>query len=110
MSEIEKQKNNEPKLYESKVLLTWETPENIKDGKINFPKRNSVCRHCPHADYQMLEHDNNNSDEETEQGKEPIVTTRIECVCYCHDRYKEVHGIGFPNIIACDGFYKQPKE
>lgn len=86
--------DTKPKVYESKVLLAWETPENT--GKIIFPKKNCACRRCPYMDWQVLEDE-----------QEPPT---IELVCYCHDRYKETWGRGLPNIPDCDGLYKQPKE
>jgi hypothetical protein len=95
----------EPKVYESKVLLAWETPENI--GKIVFPKKNCACRRCPFMDWQVLEVEQEPDDEQTEK-QEP--TTMIEIVNYCHDRYKETWGRGLPNIPDCDGLYKQPRE
>ena len=110
MSEIEKQKTTEPKLYESKVLLTWETPENIQTNKMLFPKKNCACRRCPFSDWQIQEIENTPDEDDQEQGKEPIITTRLEIVNYCHDRYRETFGRGLPNIPDCDGLYKQPKE
>lgn len=102
----EQEKPTTAKVYESKVLLEWETDENAK--KIVFPKKNCICRKCPFADYQILEREPAPNDEQDEQPQE--TTPILECVCYCHDRYREVFGNGLPNIVACDGFYKQPKE
>lgn len=102
MSEQEKP-TTASKVFESKVLLAWETPEN--NGKIIFPKKNCACRRCPFSDWQVLEMEN---PPDEEQGQEP--TSSIEIVCYCHDRYKETWGRGLPNIPDCDGLYKQPRE
>lgn len=102
----EQEKSAAAKVYESKVLLAWETPENAT--KIIFPKKNSICRNCQFADYQILEREPVPADDQDEQAQQEIPT--LECVCYCHDRYREVFGNGLPNIIACDGFYKPPKE
>lgn len=96
----------EIKIYESKVLIAWEIPENV--GKIIFPKSNLACRRCHFSDWQILEIDNDIEDDD--KGKQIETTTRLELVNYCHDRYKETYGKGLPNIPDCDGLYKQPKE
>lgn len=103
MSEKEKE-NKTPTEYVSKVLLAWELPEN--NGKIEFPKKSCLCRRCPHSDWQILEQDF--VDEDDEQGKEP--QTILECVNYCHDRYTQNYAKGMPNVLACDGFHKPPKQ
>lgn len=106
MSEQETQ-TKEPKVYQSKVLLAWEIPEN--NGKIIFPKKNSACRRCPFSDWQVQEIEDA-PDEEQDDDAPKEATTHLELVCYCHDRYREVFGRGLPNIPDCDGLYKQPKE
>lgn len=103
MSEKE-QKPTAPKVYESKVLLNWETPEN--NGKIIFPKKNCACRRCPFMDWQVVEVEIERDDDSQEQE----TFTTLELVNYCHDRYKETWGRGLPNIPDCDGLYKQPRE
>ena len=97
--------SDQQKEYQSKVLLEWETDENAK--KIVFPKKNCVCRKCHFSDWQIQEVESP-PDEEQEPPAEP--TTLLELINYCHDRYRETFGRGLPNVIACDGFYKQPKE
>lgn len=100
MSEEFKQKE-----YISKVLLTWEVPEN-KD-KIVFPKKNMACRNCQFADWQILEIETRH-DEDDDFKQEP--TVKLEVENYCHDRYTKTYALGMPNIPDCDGLYKAPKE
>ena len=95
----------EIKVYTSKVLLNWETPEN-KD-KIEFPKKNMACRNCQFADWQILETENL-SDEGDDFKQE--TTIKLEVENYCHDRYTKTFAKGMPNIPDCDGLYKAPKE
>lgn len=109
MSEQEKQKT-EKKEYFSKVLVEWETPDKIKEGKILFPKKSCMCRICHFSDWQLQEVENTPEEDDQEQDKEHVITTRLELTNYCHDRYTITHQRGLPNVIACDGFYKQPKE
>ena len=101
----EQNQTTAPKIYESKVLLNWETPE--RKGNIVFPKPNCACRRCPFSDWQINEVDIE-AEENQEHEKEPA--TMLELTNYCHDRYRETFGRGLPNIPDCDGLYKQPKE
>lgn len=109
MSE-QKSPTTAPKVYESKVLLNWDTPENRKT--MIFPKDNCACKRCPFMDWQVLEVET--EAEETQENKnssEPTIpVTFYEFTNYCHDRYCATWGRGLPNIPDCDGLYKQPKE
>ncbi|MCD0496782.1 hypothetical protein LP085_07960 [Achromobacter sp. MY14] len=93
------------KVYESKVLLNWDTPENRKT--MIFPKDNCACKRCPFMDWQVLEVE---IEGEENQEKSEIPVTMYEFTNYCHDRYCATWGRGLPNIPDCDGLYKQPKE
>jgi len=103
----EQEKSATAKVYESKVLLAWETPENA--SKIVFPKKNSACRRCQFMDWQIQEVEDA-PDEEQQDDAPKEAKTHLELICYCHDRYRETFGRGLPNIPDCDGLYKQPKE
>ena len=99
--------NNQPKQYVSKVLLKWETKEN--EGKIIFPKKNCVCRNCPHMDWKLSEIELPPDEDEDNKEQKPN-ELMLDLTNYCHYRYSDSWGRGLPNIIDCDGLYKQPKE
>lgn len=108
MSENKEQVAPQNKKYVSQVLLAWETKEN--EGKLVFPKKSCACRSCPFMDWQIAEVEIPVDEDEPNQEQNAEPQFILDLTNYCHDRYKETWGRGLPNIIDCDGKYKQPKE